>query len=343
MTRRRGLSRLLPAVLLALLIVSCLPSSAQGPGDGNIVGQIRVARGSFPAERIQVTLQTRGQLVNQSWTDNEGKFAFYGLPANLYHVIISDERYEYYEEYVKVNPRIAQTNIINIQLTPKAPEQGDIQPSAVAGGNPYLVDPAEYRNQFPKKVVKEFEEGVKCQADGRIDDAIKHFQAALKLSPGFYPAHNNLGTAYLGQRNFTAAQAEFETVLKLNQSDTQAYFNLGNVYFLTRRFGEAERVLGEGLRRQPNAALGHLLLGSVLARTERLREAERELHKAQELDPLLSQVRLELVNLYLPQHRVAEAIEQLKLFLQRFPADPMAPKAREVLARLEASVSAKKQ
>ena len=58
---------------------------------------------------------------------------------------------------------------------------------------------------------------------------------------------------------------------------------------------------------------------------------------------MLSQAPLELVNLYLPQHRVAEAILQLKLFLKLFPADPLAPKARDVLARLEASIAVKQQ
>ena len=343
MTRRRLLSRLLPAVPVAIWMVACLPAAAQGPDTGSIAGQLMIARGNFPDESIQVTLQARGAVINQAWTDSEGKFAFYQLPASIYHVIINDDRYEYYEENVRVNPQLMQTSIITIRLTPKAPDKPDAPQPPVAGGNPYLADSAEYKKQFPKKVVREFEEGVKCQNNGKMDDAIKHFQAATALAPDFYPAHNNLGAVYLGRSNFPAAQAEFEAVLKLKQSDTQACFNLGNVFLLTQRYDEAERILEEGLRRQPNVALGHLLLGTVLAKKGRLQEAERALRKAQEIDPMLPQVPLEFVNLYLPQHRAAEAIAQLKLFLQRFPADPLAPKARDVLARLEASGSARKQ
>lgn len=335
MPRCYGLSRLLPAApCLALLLLSSLPAAAQGD-NGAIAGQITIARGSFPPDRIEVTLQTRGIVVNQVWTDDEGKFAFQNLPGNLYHVIINDNKYEYYEEIVKVNPRISPTNILSIRLAPKAPAQPDAPPSAVAGGNPYLVDLAEYEKHFPGKVVKEFEEGLKCQANGKTADALRHFQAALKLAPDFYPAHNNLGTIYLGQAKFAAAQGEFEAVLKLKQSDTQAYFNLGNVFLLTGRYDDCLRMVEEGVRKQPNSGLGQFLLGSVYSRLGRLPEAERALHDAIQFDPSLSRPHLELVNLYLREKRAQEAIIELKFFLKSFPADPLVPGVRQVLARLE--------
>jgi tetratricopeptide (TPR) repeat protein len=343
MIRRTGLSRLLPAVLL-LLVVFCLGGSAQAQNTvGNIVGQVRIARGNFPPERIQVTLITRGLEVNQAWTDDEGKFAFYRLPGNLYHVIISDEKYEYREVLVKVDPHLAATNIINVQLDPKSPAKPDAPPPSVAGGNPYLVDQADYEKQFPRKVIKEFEEGVRHQADGKSADAIRHFQAALKLAPDFYPAHNNLGVLYLGQGNFPAAQTEFESVLALKQSDTQAYFNLANVLLLTSRYDDCLRVVEEGLRRQPNSGFGRFLVGSVYSRMGKLPEAERSLHDAIQFDPSLSGAHLELVNLYLRQQRAQEAISELKSFLKLFPESPLVPKARETLARLESSASARKQ
>jgi TolA-binding protein len=49
----------------------------------------------------------------------------------------------------------------------------------------------------------------------------------------------------------------------------------------------------------------------------------------------MSRVHLELVNLYLSQHINAEAGSELKEFLKEFPDDPLAPKAREVLGRID--------
>ena len=322
---------------LALLTVFCAPLAAQND-NGAIAGQITIVRGSFPPDRIEVTLQTRGIVANQVWTDNEGRFIFHDLPPNLYYVIINDERYEYYQEYVKLNPHTNPTNILTIRLTPKATPQQDAAPPGVAGGNPYLVDPVEYEKQFSGKVVKEFERGVKCQANGKTGDAVRHFQASLKLAPDFYPAHNNLGTIYLSQTKFAAAQGEFEAVIRLKQSDTQAYFNLGNVFLLTGHYDDCLRMVEAGLRKQPNSGFGQFLLGSLYGRVGKLPEAERALHDAILFDPSLSRAYLELVNLYVREKRTTEAIGELKFFLKSFPADPLVPKAQQVLSRLEGSV-----
>ena len=336
MIRRCGPTFLFPATLcLALVSLLCASATAQSD-NGAIAGEITIARASFPPDRIEITLQTRGITVTQVWTDDEGKFIFHDLPPNLYYVIIKDEKYEYYEEYVKVNPHTNPVNILTIRLTPKTAVSTNKSPAAT-GENPYLADLAEYKKHFPGKVLKEFEKGVKCQADGKSNDAVRHFQASLKLAPNFYPAHNNLGTVYLSQTNFAAAQEEFEAVLRLKQSDTQAYFNLSNVFLLTGRYDDSFRMVNEGLRRQPSSALGQFLLGSVYDRMGKLPEAERALHDALLIDPSLSRAYLALVNLYVREKRTTDAIGELKFFLKSFPADPLAPKAQQVLSRLEGS------
>jgi tetratricopeptide (TPR) repeat protein len=339
----RAAFRIRTHLLLPLLVLALVPQlCAQGSVTGSIVGQIRIERGNFPPDRIKVALMSRGTLVNESWTDDEGRFSFQELSGNLYHVIVDDENYEHYEVEVGLDPTLTRVAYANIALTPKPnAKHTDDAANRVGGSNPYMVDSAAYRRQFPKQVVKEFDAGVREQGKGRLDKATKHFQAAIALAPDFYPAHNNLGAVYLAEGNFAGAQTEFETVLRLSQSDTQAYFNLGNVFLLTKRYDDAQRVLGEGIKRLPNVALGHFLLGSVLARSGRHPEAERELRKAQELDPLVANVHLELVNLYLQERKRQEAIAELHVFLTRFPSDPLAPKARDLLTRLEAPATGK--
>ena len=322
---------------LCLLIVFACPQVSAQVENGAIAGQITVSRASFPPERIELTLQTRGIVVSEVWTDTEGKFLFRDLPGNLYHISIRDDKYEPYDEEVKVDPRINPVNILSISLTPRAQEKADTHSPSVRGNNPYLLDPAEYKKRFPKKAVKEFERGSDSQAKGEYDEAVQYFQSSLKLAPDFYPAHNNLGTTYLAQRHFSQAQSEFEAVLKLNQNDTEAYFNLGNVFLLTQRHDEALQMVEEGLRRQPNSGFGQFLRGSIYARLGRRHEAESALRDAIRLDPSLARAHLELVNLYLRDKRTQEAAAELKYFLKSFPGDPLVPHAREVLVRLESS------
>ena len=329
---------------LMLLLLGCalLHSSVrliwgQTQQTGSVVGRVRIVPGGPPPEPVLVTLQARGITVNTIFTDAEGRFVFYGLPSNLYHVVVNDPKYQPAEMQVTVNPAILATAYVQFNLYPKDPQNGGgttAQPAA-SGGNPYLVNVADYAKDFPKKAVDEFQKALKAEQKGKTDDAIQHYRKAIEIAPSFYPARNQLGVAFLARKDFAAAQTQFEEVIKLNQSDANAYFNLGNVFLLTRQFDDAQRLLEEGLRKQPNSGLGHFLLGSVYGRVGKLSEAERALHDAIQFDPGLSRAHLELVNLYLREKRAPEAISELRFFLKTFPADPMVPQARQVLSRLE--------
>ena len=54
-----------------------------------------------------------------------------------------------------------------------------------------------------------------------------------------------------------------------------------------------------------------------------------------EIDPAMSRVRLELVNLYLVEKRKTDAVAELRDFIKTFPEDPMAAKAKQVLEKLQ--------
>ena len=305
---------------------------------GNIIGQVKISRFGAPPEPVMVTLVSRGAILNTSYTDGEGRWGFYSLPPNLYHIVVNDEKYQPVQVESKLNPAISTVNIVQITLNPVEGSRTDtgagVQPPA-SGGNPYLVDVADYSQDFPKKAVEEFRKALKADRRGKTDEAMRGYRKAIQIAPNFYPAHNQLGVAFLARQDFAAAQAEFEEVIHLNQADANAYFNLGNVFLLTDHLDDAVRLLEEGLRRQPNSGLGKFLLGSAYRHAGRLPEAERALHDAITFDPTLSRAHLELVNLYLGQKRTPEAVGELKLFLKTFPSDPMATQVRQVLSRLE--------
>jgi tetratricopeptide (TPR) repeat protein len=285
----------------------------------------------------------RGSPVGSAYCDNQGRFGFYSLVANQYRVSIDDDAYEPVSETTEVNPATSSVNWVQITLVPRSSGKKDPLPGRVEGSNPFLIDPAEYYRKFPKKTVKEFEKGVDADHQGKTDDAIQHYEKALSYSPDFYPAHNNLGSAFLGRQNFDAAQTQFEAALKANQNDVEAYFNLANVLLLTQRYPAAEREVGEGLQRRPDSAFGKFLQGSVYTRTNRPDLAEKSLQSALQLDPKMSQAYLQLVNLYLQQKRTPEAIAELEAYLKAFPDSPLSSKARETLKRLQGNPGASPQ
>ena len=332
--------RFLLLLLCAILFPPAAPRLWAQFQVGNIIGQARISRGGAPAEPIMIDLVARGAAVASTYTDGEGRFGFYAMPPNLYHLVVNDLKYQPVQVETKLNPVIAQVNIVNLILYPaevSSTDSGAGPQPAASGGNPYMVDVADYAKDFPKKAVEEFEKALKADQQGKTDEAIRGYRKVLEMAPNFYPAHNQLGVTFLRQKNFPAAQGQFEEAIKLNQADANAYFNLGNVFLLTRQYDDAQRSLEEGLRKQPNSGLGHFLLGSVYDRMGKPNEAEHNLRSAIEFDATLSSAHLELVNLYLSQKRTPEAIAELKAFLKSFPADPFAPQARQVLSRLEGS------
>jgi tetratricopeptide (TPR) repeat protein len=327
-------------ILLVSLILTSQIRAQQANSLGKIIGIIRVSRGDFPANPVLVHLDMRGSPINSSYADAQGRFGFYNLVANEYTISVDDDAYEPFTESINVNPDTSPMTFAQVMLIPRANAKKDPLPGRVEGSNPYLIDLAEYSRQFPKKTLKEFDKGVEADHQGKTDDAIQHYEKALSYSPGFYPAHNNLGSAYLARQNFDAAQTQFEAALKGNQNDAQLYFNLANVLFLTQRYPAAEREIEEGLQRRPDSAFGHFLQGSVYSRTGRPELAEKSLQSALQLDPKMSKVYLQLVNLYVQQKRTAEAISQLEAYLKAFPDSPFSPKARELLKRLQGNSTA---
>jgi tetratricopeptide (TPR) repeat protein len=302
---------------------------------GSIVGELHVARGDFPG-RVLVELQLHGAPITSQYSDEQGRFAFSSLTNNLYHLVIRDERFYPVDERALLDLSISAIKMVQINLIPRDKGQ-KAQLKPPKGINPYLVDPEEYRRHFPKDALKEFDKGVEADAKGKRDDAIRHYEKAVALAADFYPAHNNLGSDYLGKSDFKSAQAQFEEAIRLNQSDAQAHLNLANLYLSTRQYAKALDSVEEGLKREPNSALGQFLLGSIYARMGKLQDAERALRQALSLDPKMSRVHLELVNLYLSEQKNPEATAELKLFLSDSPNDPLAPKARELLSKLEPS------
>jgi len=330
---------LLWSVLFASLTIP-QQLSAQQNQLGKIIGTVRVLRGDFPAHPVLVSLEMRGSPVGSAYCNDQGRFGFYALIANSYRVSVDDDAYEPASETTDLNPDSSTTNIVQLTLVPRPNAKKDPLPGRVEGSNPYLIDPADYNRRFPKKTRKEFDKGVEADHQGKTDDAIQHYEKALSYSPDFYPAHNNLGSAYLGRKNFEAAQAQFEAALKGNQNDAQLYFNLANVFLLTQRYPAAEREIEDGLRRQQDSAFGHFLQGRLYSLTGQPELAEKSLQSALQLDPKMSQVYLQLVNLYLQQRRAPEAISQLEAYLKAFPDSPFSPKARELLKRLQGNATA---
>jgi len=122
---------------------------------------------------------------------------------------------------------------------------------------------------------------------GRLPDAIAEYRTAVRLEPSNIRAHNNLGNALAMDGRLTEAIAELESVVRLEPDSAEAHSNLGNALRLSP--GGLPRAIAEyqaALRIDSHLAEAHNNLGSALAQTPgRLPEAIPEFEAAIRLRP----------------------------------------------------------
>jgi tetratricopeptide (TPR) repeat protein len=67
--------------------------------------------------------------------------------------------------------------------------------------------------------------GLRFSERGRFDEAIKQFNAAIEVYPGYAAAYNNRGAAFAGKGDLKSAALDFDQALRINPYYYDAQFN----------------------------------------------------------------------------------------------------------------------
>ena len=132
-------------MLAGLVFFAILPLwSQQGQQTMVLIGEIRIARGSFPPHRIQVNLETRGATAQVTYADEEGKFLFAELWPNVYYVVINDPDFEAVRQPVEMRALSGNTTVVQVMLAARDHGPQTAPKDNTSGGNPFLVNTSEY-------------------------------------------------------------------------------------------------------------------------------------------------------------------------------------------------------
>lgn len=160
---------------------------------------------------------------------------------------------------------------------------------------------------------------------------------ALRLDSDLAEAHNNLGLIYLSQGKLSEAAAEFRKALENLSYPTPEYaaYNLGKASYQLKDFAAAAEAYERSLEILPNNPEGRFELGMSYAQLGRLAEAEKAFTAALQLRPDAGRTRYELGMVLFKLGRRSEAIAQFRRVLELDPTGDLGEQSRIYLQLLK--------
>ncbi len=154
------------------------------------------------------------------------------------------------------------------------------------------------------------------------------FNHALQVTKENYMAHTNLGVALAAERKNEEAIEHYEAALRIKYNDDTVHYNLGNVLYRLGRTEETLHHYQEAVRINPNYSKAHNNLGLILTNQNKYEEAIYHYRQALRINPGDPGFYL---NLGVAQARKGEWQEAIDQFRTAIAINPAYEEARRVL------------
>ncbi|MHB8453980.1 MAG: O-linked N-acetylglucosamine transferase, SPINDLY family protein [Acidiferrobacterales bacterium] len=148
-------------------------------------------------------------------------------------------------------------------------------------------------------------------AQGSMDAALECYERALVLKPDYAEANNNLGLALMArghQGDADRAVLHYERALTLNSCFPEAHFNLANLLSAQGWMGRAVSHLEQAIELRPDYAEAHSNLGNLLCARGESNRAAGHCERALALRPNDALAHNNLGNALLSLGRINEAV-----------------------------------
>jgi tetratricopeptide (TPR) repeat protein len=135
------------------------------------------------------------------------------------------------------------------------------------------------------RAITETNVGTELQAQGKLDEAITFYRAALAREPSDAVTRSNLGAALAAKGLLDEAIAQYRSALALAPNDADSHYNLANALMAQGMLVDAAVQFREALRIEPGLAEAHINLGNALVALEQSDEAADHYRRAIDLRP----------------------------------------------------------
>jgi tetratricopeptide (TPR) repeat protein len=99
--------------------------------------------------------------------------------------------------------------------------------------------------QYSQEAVHQYNQGIEAYSQGHTAEALKHFNKAVQVDPGYGDAYYNMGSIYYQSKQYAEASDMFHKSVRMSPTDSQAKYNLALTLEKLQRYDEAVSVLGK--------------------------------------------------------------------------------------------------
>jgi protein O-mannosyl-transferase len=155
---------------------------------------------------------------------------------------------------------------------------------------------------------------------GEVDQAILHLREAVRLNPNFRDGHYLLGLALVQNSQLDEAIRQFQEALHVTPDHVGAHYDLGLALARKGEMDQAIPQLREAIRLDPDHVGAHINLGVALSQKGEMDEAIRQYQEALRLKPEDAAVHFNLGAAWAKRGQLAEAIRHYQAALRLEPA-----------------------
>jgi tetratricopeptide (TPR) repeat protein len=224
--------------------------------------------------RVELTDPNRAAETHRAFVQLDGTFHLRDIPAGQYMLRVTTVNGGLvHQEFVSVSPQAA-------PLTVRLPGSAK-QPSA-----PGTVSMTQLRHPPARKAWQAMCSAQHFAESGQTEKAVEELEKAIRISPEYAEAYNNLAVQHIRMDRFEEAAAELARALAISGPSSMQLSNLAYAQYRLNRFPEGIASARAALRLDSSSPRAHLILGSILAVDPRTRaESIPHLERAAETLP----------------------------------------------------------
>ena len=163
------------------------------------------------------------------------------------------------------------------------------------------------------------DEGNALEEQGRIDEAMARYDAAVQADPQCARAHLNRGNILLARAEVDEARNAYQLAIACDPHYAAAHFNLGNLNYRAREFEHALRNYQAAIDIRPEFADAFVAMANALDSLGRTAEAVQSYERALAFNPGYAEVHFNLGMIAVAQGRHDDAKNALRRAIEIRP------------------------